>query len=621
VSPANSPSHLVVVDDAGSTTVPGRCVAHWFLRDPGAGLESIPALVDAHADELRTAYVAWTHDVGSAVVDGRSIRAHLQFWPDFSFWWMGLIPEKAPLRTRAIYAVFKLGALERLYKERDCEGIVYVGRDRALARTLRQWCKTLGHSYRHIAAGRRRAPPRRLSRRLPDPIQAVGYLLLKCWTRYRHHAGSKPKRTPVVRDQATVITFFPNIDLERTEGGRFWSRYWEQLHGVLDSLPVVVNWVWLYVDSEQASYRQAIRLRNTCNRTGPDKYRHILVDEFMTARALARAVATFARSCLAAVRLRGIRAAFHMKGSSLNFYPILASDWRASLCGVAAMDGALTLELFDEAARQLGPSVWTLFVWENQPWEHAAVVAWRRWRNGRMFGVQHATLPPLDLRAFIDRRDITGPIPEQLPIPDLIAVNGQGSRSLLREAGFPEERLVATEALRYRHLGEARRPRQRSVSTLLVLTGFRASETRRQLKLLDEAARHGALASYRRVIVKPHPVCAVEPLLGELRATFPHEIVKEALAVVWDEADVVFAANSTSAVAEALCFGLPTAVCAPDDELNLSPAFGVEGVPMVATAEALEAFLQAPSSAQWPSDYLTLDNGLSRWRTLLGSHA
>jgi surface carbohydrate biosynthesis protein (TIGR04326 family) len=611
---------LVVVDTDRAVAVEGRCVAYWAQRDAPSGGVSIPAVVEEMAADLRAQYVAWTHDLGATSVAGESIRRHLAFWPDFSFWWMGLIPEKGPLRTGGVYAVFKLRALEHVYQVRACRGVTYVGSNRRLHLVLKRWCRAMGHPYdRRAAPSRREARLSRhpLARRLPSVVQAFGYLSAKCWQRYR---VARRKASPVdsaAGRQLTVITYFPNIDLARAREGTFRSRYWEDLHDVLDEAPGRVTWIWLYVDSDQVSYRDAVRMRDSCNATGAAKHRHVLLDELASARVVARALGTYARACASAWRLRSARAAFRMPGSSLNFFPMLASDWYSSLCGVVAMEGALNLELFDAAARQIGRSDSTLFVWENQPWEHAAVVAWRRHGLGPTVGVQHATLPPLDLRAFVDARELAAAPPERRPTPDLLAVNGSGARDLMVRAGFPADRLFMTEALRYSHLSRISPATDAAGPILLVVTGFRRSEALGQLALLAEAADGGALARYRRVLVKPHPFCPVEPLPRGGKSTAPWEIVDEAIGPLLAKADAAFVANSTSAVVEALYLGVPTAVCAPEDDMNLSPAFGWPGVPMVSTAAGLAAFLRAPTAAPWPADYWIVEEALPRWRKLL----
>jgi surface carbohydrate biosynthesis protein (TIGR04326 family) len=612
---ASIATRLVVMDGNTPSVPGGRCVAFWRSLDVPSGAVSVPGLVEQSATGLRDEYTRWVHDLGATRVRGRSVRSHLAFWPDFSFWWMTLIAEKGPLKSDAIHRVFKMRALEQLHTRRDCHGILYVGNDLAVHRTLRNWARALDEPYeRRRAATPRETVPFR--RRLPFLVQAAGYLAAKWWSRYRI---ARRRRSAIegLASKLTAITYFPNVDLERTSRGRFWSRYWEALHDLFDEVPNPVVWLWLYVDSEQIPYRDAVSLRDRCNRAAPAKYRHVLIDEFGSAAVILRALVTFAKSCAAAVWLRGIARSFHFPESAVNFFPLMSHDWRSSLCGITAIDGALNIALFDAAARSLGTSALTLYIWENQSWEHAAIAAWRRAANGRLIGVQHATLPPLDLRAAIDPRETEAPGNERRPLPDCIAVNGNGARAFLSSVGLPAERLIVTEALRYGYLAATPTAAEGMPQTLLVATGFRRAEARRQLALLNSAASLGALVGYTRVIVKPHPLCAVEPLIADVGLIWPHEIVKQPLASMWPVATTAFVANSTSAVAEALSLRIPTAVCAPDDGMNLSPAFGVPGVPMVATGEALAAFLRAPSAAAWPVDYLVIDPRLPRWRALL----
>jgi hypothetical protein len=59
------------------------------------------------------------------------------------------------------------------------------------------------------------------------------------------------------------------------------------------------------------------------------------------------------------------------------------------------------------------------------------------------------------------------------------------------------------------------------------------------------------------------------------------------------------------------------AVCAPADEMNLSPAFGQLDVPVVGTAAELAAFLGDPKAAACRRDFFLLDDSLTRWRALL----
>jgi len=616
VTSSNPATRLVLVDDEESPP-PGRCVAAWRAHRVPAGVVSIPAEVERCAEELRDEYVRWIGQLGETEIRGRSIRSHLQLWPDFSFWWMTLLAEKASFKTAAIYVVFKLRALERVYRDRACQGVLYAGDDPVAERVLRQWCHSLGEPFEYVRRGRATRDNTgrpRLSDRLPHVVRALGYLAWRWRSAYR--IARRVEADPIA-GAATMVTWVPNIDLDRARQGRFWSRYWEDLHDVLDTLQVRVNWLCLYVDSGQASLGETVDLLGACNERKPDKYQYCLLEQFASPRVIAGAFTIWLKVCLRRVTLRPARAAFHMPGSTLNFFPALADDWHSSLCGIAAIDGALLVALFEEAAKRFAPSPWALYVWENQAWEHAAIAAWRKHGVRRIVGVQHATLPPLDLRPFVDPRERSASDGSARPTPDRIAVNGSGARELLARAGFPPEQLFETEALRYGHLMNARQRRAAAESILLVVTGYLGEEVARQFAVLNEAASAGALDGWR-VVIKAHPMCPIDAILRRLPLRFPHELTDEPLTALWVDARAAFTSNSTSAALEGLQRGVPTAICGPGDGLNLSPAFG-RSVPMVSTADDLVRFLKEPRTVEWPRDYFVLDRGLPRWRALLAT--
>jgi len=360
-----------------------------------------------------------------------------------------------------------------------------------------------------------------------------------------------------------------------------------------------------------------LTMLGSCNRSGAGRHRYFLFDRFLRPAVFARAVRLYVRVAAAAIRLGPAKRAFRLRGSDIDFFPMLAHEWRASFFGVAAADGALLVSGFAEIAARLPGGRWMLFVWENQPWELALISAWRRNHRERIVGAQHSALGGLDLRSFADPRDLSAAAPLRRPTPDMLAVNGSGARDLL-QTHPPAENIVVAEALRYLGLQRVRPGAANGAPrTLLVVTGYKRSETAYQLRLLAEAARLGALDKFSRVMIKPHPFCSIDSLLRAESFREAPEITNAAIASLWPEAHAVFAANSTAAAVEASYVGLPVAICAPADEMNLSPAFGQLNVPVVGTAGELAEFLRDPTPAECRRDFFLLDDALPRWRALL----
>ncbi len=620
--------YLVLLDKGAAWHgAPPLLVAHWAEMEVPPGHDSIPWLVENQAKLLRQEYLAWVHDLGESVQGGRSLKEHLDLGGDFSFWWLTRIAEKSPLKSPGIFEVFKLRAFEGLYLTSGCRGIILCSADPRLNRVLSCWCRKIGHHYlwaRHGESPRQQGL-KAIFRRLPQPVQALGTLLKRLWTRRRH--VSAIKRVSSGGRQATVVTYFPNIDPKLSEQGIFRSRYWGELHDLLDRGPWLVNWIWLFSpQSEEYSFAQAMNLRNQFNEKAHGRARHYFLEEFMTAKTLLLAVSLYLRVLWIGLSLKSARKAFHFPGSSINFWPFLAWDWEASIFGPVALDGCLALATFQSLVKLLPRQEWGLYLWENQPWERALNAAWDNSAHGKLIGFQHVSMCYLNLRTFEDPRSYRlAQYPP--PLPEVLAVNGAGPLNLLDEVGYPQDGRVTVEALRCQSLGPyldqglAGEPTFRATGleprTLLVVTGYLASETSAQLRLLAQAAQKGGLAGYEKVLVKPHPYCPVNGILKEVGPDLKVSVVQESLSDLWPQATLVYTANSTSASVEAALMGLPVLVHVVENSFNFSPLWGHSEVVHVATVADLLQGLASPKTAAVRSDYFCLDQGLPRWQSLL----
>jgi surface carbohydrate biosynthesis protein (TIGR04326 family) len=163
-------------------------------------------------------------------------------------------------------------------------------------------------------------------------------------------------------------------------------------------------------------------------------------------------------------------------------------------------------------------------------------------------------------------------------------------------------------------------PADRRVGRLLVVTGYRPSEIAFQLSLVADLAESGRQEGVTHIVLKAHPMSPIpQALVQRLRRAVGEDVSvsAEPLEHLWQDVTSVFAANSTSAIIEAIYRGLPAAVCASDDEMNLSPALGYRGIPVIGDVEALQRFLASPPHPDLPEDYFVIDPALPRWRALL----
>lgn len=607
---------LVIIDGDAPTEAVDGLIAHWTKTDVPIGHISVPLLVEKNIETLREEYLAWVHELGESRWNGKSVRKILQLHDGFSFWWMTLVAQKNPMKNNNIYELFKLRALEMYYLDSNCHGIVLYSSSNLLDVILRDWCIALKCSYRKVKNNKVNGALKIVDmiKKLPFPIQAFATIAKRYWTRCRYLKAIKS--IPKDNCQATVVTYFPNIDRSLADKGMFRSNYLGILNDVFKEGDWNINWIWIYTPNDQFSFRESMKLRDVFA-SGKTRDRYFFLEEFMNLRTIIKAIGYYTSIYMNRGSLRSIGKAFFLPGSGVNFWRLFSHEWKNSLTGSEAIDNCLMLAAFENIAKLLAQQKWGLYLWENAPWERALNYAWEKADKGKLIGFQHATLRFLDLRFFEDSRSYRL---DNLPplLPTFLAVNGKGSRDLLEQVRYPQDKMRDVEAARYMYLLDAKTKREAGTkSTFLAVTGYISGETRSQLKLLIEAMKTDGLRAFDAVLIKPHPDCPIGEILNDLAPEINFTVTREPLSELWHRSSVAYVANSSSASTEAAYLGVPVIVHVPENSLNFSPLLGN---PQIKHVNNLRDFLDSLSSLSvvlLGDEFFCLDTELSQWRSLL----
>ncbi|MFI5349839.1 MAG: TIGR04326 family surface carbohydrate biosynthesis protein [Elusimicrobiota bacterium] len=581
---------------------------------------SVPLYLEKNAERLRSRYLEFIHDLGESRVGGKSLIEHLALEDGFSYWWMTQLAEKSPFKSPGIYTSLRLLALEEMLRERRPPRLSLVSSDLVLAESVRALCRNLGIDFEFRSAG---APARNRSLRgiyrdLPFPLQ--GFIAFARYLVERRFFRRAQRPLWFSGDGAVfVCSFFAHLDLPSCARGDFHSRQWEMLPKRLHDEGRRINWVHHFIPGPGApDARTCLSWLTRFNAQADAQGAHAFLDSYRSWGVVARSFASWARLNAAVLRLGDVQGLFTPRESAVWLWPSLRDDWRTSLTGTVAAGNCLWVELFDAALADLPRQRKGLYLCENQGWERALLRAWRKHGHGEITGVAHATVPFWHLYYFDDPRVRRSTGPLSLPQPDRLAVNGPAAWKLSVDGGYPIERLVEVEALRYLKLSRTRpAPRHESAPMKVLILGDALPASMRNLMtILSQAVRR--LPADWRFTFKPHPILPVD--LTEYSGLEKVGSTTEALDRILGEFDLALAANSTSAAVDAYQAGLPVAIGLDGSDLNLSPLRGQPGARFVATADELvEAFQAAgsPAAKAGREEFFFLDPELPRWKRLL----
>ena len=626
---------LLIWDGDGEPPQPAGSILCWRSYTNEGRIRSIPLYLESHADRLRSKYLAFIHDLGERRIAGRRIIDHLEVIEGFSLWWMTQLAEKSPFKSRRIYGCLRLFALEELLLESGASTVSLASDDELLARAISRLCENLGIGFRAETTRKshRRSLLRRLYEALPSPLK--GLISLRHYVaRWRLRRARDPQW---FRGEDTVFfcSYFIHLDPASCARGRFFSRHWESLPAMLHERGIATNWIQLFIVSAVVpDLTTGLDWLRRFNGDAVNQGCHSFLDGYLSLSTGLRAIKTWLRLNAVSWKLRNVGSVFNVEQSAVWLWPLLREDWHASLTGPTAVANCLTLELFDSALAHIPHQRAGFYLYENQAWEKALLRAWRKHGHGKLIGVQHATAPFWHLYYFDDPRSRDPNRGYGMPSPDLFAVNGPAVRNAFLGSGYPVDKVVDTEALRYLNLlplvvKHADAPQMRRDAspgdaspgggrpTRVLVLGDMIPESTHNFLLLVSAALKVLPPDYE-LTFKPHPGHAVDlseyPGLNALQTT-------ESLHKILDRYDVAIAANSTSASLDAFLAGLRVIVDLSGNDLNLSALRGQPGVGFVSTPQELVHALMASRSGAQPTNdrenFFFLDAALPRWQALL----
>ncbi len=658
---------------------------------------SIPAWCHAHGQELQKQLTQCLHTLGNTPLSphGQTLQSELEAGDALSFWYISLLYEKHPKMLPGLFDACKTYAIERLLHAYapHCTHIILHAHDPQLRLTLTTFCKNTGRTFTALTAKKpwyvrkkdhwptlskvfqtlQRASRyiswhtawhttwRKLFFALPHPCQALLrfahwlYALRKLLSFFGH---KNSKLSPQAQGHVSIATYFPHMDMAQAKQGIFRSAYFEHLHDLLHQAltkkNVHIHWLFIRVNSAQLPLKQSIQLQQHLHYTAQTKqelhsFHH--VEEFLRFRDMGAALIRYLRLAWRSRRReKEIEQLFlwpsHATAQgSMPLWPYMQKHWRAGFQGWRCLERCLQRRAFMAYAQNLTqqkiPHHWSLFTWENCPWERMFTHAMHKaLPQSPVFAMQHSSVRETDFRYFDHPRLFTLPPTSaaHAMLADIYCLNGPHAAKLLQDY-IPQERMRVVEAVRYLYLANLTKLAPYTAATqpklkhLFLMTSYFTDEVEAQLRTLAAwlHSTHYQEQLNVDIHIKAHPHTCVQTYLQKYNLhQYNIRIHTKPVAALWGTMQAWFAAqqacylwfgNSTTISLEAAHRGIPFCVQAAEDDFSLCPLHGFKNLTYVKNAHELHQTLlnyEKGIHGPWQTEFFTLNVGLQGWKALLG---
>ena len=130
----------IEVWDQSDTAPDDRFVFNWNGYAEKTKQHSILNVLEENSDQLRSEYLTFIHEWGQLEVEGKRIVEHLEIEPGFSLWWMTLLAEKSPFKTRAVLDSLRLMATRQLLMNNKPKSVELISGNPNLALAMERLC-------------------------------------------------------------------------------------------------------------------------------------------------------------------------------------------------------------------------------------------------------------------------------------------------------------------------------------------------------------------------------------------------------------------------------------------------------------------------------------------------
>jgi len=577
--------------------------------------------IENNSKRLREKYTSLIHEIGEYQLNGKSIVEHLSDHRGYNLWWMSKIFEKSQINSPQIVDCIKVLALEEILINNKILGVFICGstKNNQLTETIERLCSTLNISCVNQTSNYKfNVRCKNYLRRLRPEVLSVSLWLFR-YLKTHYSLRRANKVNWFSGDQSIMFfSYFFALDVNKCMRGEFYSKQWSSLPKIFESKGVNINWIHHFMVFEgMNSTKTALSWTERFNKNSKHQGVHAFFESHLSLFLILLFIKNYTRSFFKSFEITNVNQAFRVKGSAVDLWPLLKTDWIESLRGGTAARNLMFIELVDKAMRNLPYQKNGLYLQENQFWEMALINAWRINGHGTLIGVPHATVNFWDMRYVNDKRALRSDDQFAQPKPDLIALHGPVAKNHFIETGYPLSKTVEVEALRYLDIGanKADKVIDPIKINILIIGELKTATT---LEMLSAVAIAAECNEDIILTFKPHPGSSISAVMINNPSV---RIVTEPLDLLLPIFDIAIVSGATSAAVDVYYSGINTIIHLGRDELNLSPVREFDDVMFTRSVENLKMQLldyeKSKLEKSRVQNFFWTESALPRWKILI----
>jgi surface carbohydrate biosynthesis protein (TIGR04326 family) len=521
----------------------------------------LPLYLDENSKEIKLIYLDYIHNISYNKLFNRSLIEKFSFNNDFSFWWLNLVSEKSPFKSRNILDALKVICILNIVKNYPRSNIFIDLKSNQLKKDLTLNFKNNNYNYsckiQYFDFS---------NSKILYFLKALRYSTLYFYRRLGFSLQTR-KKFEINDKSIFIFTYFTHFSSSTLEmnGNKFKQIPWGDLPKSLIENGYKINWIHLFLFTKEIpNISKAKSILNYFNKENNNN--HQILDSYLSLNLFIKAWLVYFK-----IIYRSFNSSKYFLSNIENFnnitlYNCLSTDFLESIYGSYGIQNSIKYLLFEKFFKKEKIEGDILYLYENQSWENLLLFFTDKNKLNRTIAYQHSTVPFWHLYYFNSIKTITSNSNRKFLIPDIIALNSTLYYEIFIQQGYNSKNLYEVEALRY--LG----------SSQLKVKKIYSPNNKTKILLLGEYSKSGMIKfdeiltrvfnkiniKLFDVYFKPHPAFYFD-------LNIDAKLLNDNLNDILHNFDLVICTNSTSACIDAIINNVKVLIYFDCNDLNLSP--------------------------------------------------
>ena len=204
---------------------------------------SIPKYIEKNRKSLRNEYIRIIHRFGEQKYGKHTLIEKLNILPGFSYWWMTMIAEKSPYKTKDIFNILKMISLDTVLKKFQKKTILLVSNNKKNINLIRQIAKKNNIILKEEYNPNKQYTLKSLYYHLPIIVQ--GLISIRHIIKKIQFGISKQKKW-YDKESVFICDYFFNINAKHINEKTYQSSQLGNLPKIIKDNNLNLNWLHIY---------------------------------------------------------------------------------------------------------------------------------------------------------------------------------------------------------------------------------------------------------------------------------------------------------------------------------------------------------------------------------------